>query len=580
MLQLINCPKNDNNFRNDIEGTDEVEEWGRFMHTPEIFTDFDEIRKEIELQTIKIAGSNKGITNTPISLKIYSPKVVNLTLVDLPGLIKVKKIESLLWVLKCSFFFQKVAVGDQPDDIELQTLQLTMQYIMNPNSIILAVSSADADLATSESLKLAKKVDPEGKRTLAVLTKLDRVENFEDISDVLTGNFKLNIPIKLGIIGIVNRNTLEEKTIDEQLELERQFFEEKFPDIADKNGIQYLEQLLSNLLIQHIQSSLPALKEEISTKLEHYQIITRTCGESIEDKNEAIFKIAGHFSKEFNESIDGTSAKFNFLKENPVGGPAFRRVFDEKFGKEIRCVEPKINEEKIFNYLNKVGGARPLVFAPEILFHKIVIDEIEKLRKPSINCAESIRKEIDKVIQSIVESKKEKPLHYAKRFPILTRKINDVMVKLVNQRLPETLKLIDTIIDIEKASINTNHPDFSIREVMKAYLVTQPKDSKHETFLLNKNEQDALVIEKLIKEYFKLEKKKVEDSIPKCIMYNLVNFLKENIHTELLSKLSKNQESLLVESDEILKQRKEADLMVNALRKAELTIDEVYESAI
>lgn len=80
----------DKEFRTDIEGTDAVEEWGQFMHKTDIFTDFDEIRKEIENQTAKNAGSNKGVSNTPISLTIYSPKVVNLTLVDLPGLIKVK----------------------------------------------------------------------------------------------------------------------------------------------------------------------------------------------------------------------------------------------------------------------------------------------------------------------------------------------------------------------------------------------------------------------------------------------------------------------------------------------------------
>ena len=51
-----------------------------------------------------------------------------------------------------------------------------MSFIINPNSIILAVSSANADMATSESLKLAKDVDPDGRRTLAVVTKLDLMD--------------------------------------------------------------------------------------------------------------------------------------------------------------------------------------------------------------------------------------------------------------------------------------------------------------------------------------------------------------------------------------------------------------------
>lgn len=54
-----------------------------------IFTDFDEVREEIEHETFRVAGHNKGICSEPIRLRILSDKVVNLTVVDLPGLTKV-----------------------------------------------------------------------------------------------------------------------------------------------------------------------------------------------------------------------------------------------------------------------------------------------------------------------------------------------------------------------------------------------------------------------------------------------------------------------------------------------------------
>ena len=76
-------------------------------------------------------------------LKIYSPRVVTLTLVDLPGL-------------------TKVPVGDQPDDIEQQIRDMILKYVTNPNSIILAVSSANTDFSTSEALKLARDADSDG----------------------------------------------------------------------------------------------------------------------------------------------------------------------------------------------------------------------------------------------------------------------------------------------------------------------------------------------------------------------------------------------------------------------------------
>lgn len=65
-------------------------EWAEFNHIPNRrFTDFGDVKREIENETSRVAGNNKGITRQPINLKIYSPHVLNLTLVDLPGLTKV-----------------------------------------------------------------------------------------------------------------------------------------------------------------------------------------------------------------------------------------------------------------------------------------------------------------------------------------------------------------------------------------------------------------------------------------------------------------------------------------------------------
>jgi dynamin 1-like protein len=154
----VYSPKDDKQYRSAEDGTLDVNEWGIFLHQKNrIYKDFDEIRREIESETNRMAGDNKGICSEPINLKIYSKSVVNLTLIDLPGI-------------------TKVPVGDQPEDIESQIRQLVVKYIWNPNSIILAVVTANTDMATSESLKMSKDVDPDGRRTLAVVTKLDLMD--------------------------------------------------------------------------------------------------------------------------------------------------------------------------------------------------------------------------------------------------------------------------------------------------------------------------------------------------------------------------------------------------------------------
>lgn len=235
-----------------------MEEWGKFLHTKnKTFTDFCEIRKEIENETDRMAGNNKGICPEPINLKIYSTKVVNLTLVDLPGL-------------------TKVPVGDQPEDIENQIKDLLVRYIENPNSIILAVTAANTDMATSESLKLAKDVDPDGRRTLAVVTKLDLMDAGTDAIDILCGRV---IPVKLGIIGVVNRSQqdiIDNKSINDQLKDEAGYLQRKYPTLATRNGTQYLAKTLNRLLMHHIRDCLPDLKVSTFKNTLKYMIIRNT----------------------------------------------------------------------------------------------------------------------------------------------------------------------------------------------------------------------------------------------------------------------------------------------------------------
>jgi vacuolar protein sorting-associated protein 1 len=139
-------------------GTDKAanaDEWGEFLHLPgEKFYDFHKIRDEIVRDTEAKTGKNAGISPLPINLRVYSPHVLTLTLVDLPGI-------------------TKVPVGDQPKDIERQIRDMLMKYITKPACIILAVSAANVDIANSEGLKMAREVDPEGNRTIGVLTKID-----------------------------------------------------------------------------------------------------------------------------------------------------------------------------------------------------------------------------------------------------------------------------------------------------------------------------------------------------------------------------------------------------------------------
>ncbi len=174
---IVNGSTSPTHDKDQTELKESSDEWGEFLHIPgKKFTDFNEIREEIVRDTDLKCGKNTGVSDLPINLRIYSPNVLTLTLVDLPGM-------------------TKVPVGDQPKDIEKQIKDMILKYIIKPNAIILAVTAANTDLANSDGLKLAREVDPEGIRTIGVLTKVDLMDPGTDVVDVLAGRI---IPLRLG----------------------------------------------------------------------------------------------------------------------------------------------------------------------------------------------------------------------------------------------------------------------------------------------------------------------------------------------------------------------------------------------
>lgn len=140
-------------------------------------------------------------------------------------------------------------MGDQPSDIERQIRSLVLDYITKPNCIILAVSAANVDLANSESLKLARSVDPQGRRTIGVLTKLDLMDAGTNALDILTGRV---YPLKLGFIGVVCRSQQDinaGKQLTDAIDTEAEFFRSHaaYRNIAHKNGTKYLAKTLNQV---------------------------------------------------------------------------------------------------------------------------------------------------------------------------------------------------------------------------------------------------------------------------------------------------------------------------------------------
>lgn len=176
--------------------------------------------------------------------------VLNLTLIDLPGL-------------------TKVPIGDQPVDIENQIKSMIFQFIKKETCLILAVTPANTDLANSDALKLAKEVDPQGVRTIGVITKLDLMDEGTDARDILENKL---LPLRRGYIGVVNRSQKDiegRKDITLAMAAERKFFlsHQSYRHMADKMGTPYLQKTLNQQLTNHIRDTLPSLRDRLQKQL-------------------------------------------------------------------------------------------------------------------------------------------------------------------------------------------------------------------------------------------------------------------------------------------------------------------------
>ncbi|KAL3852739.1 hypothetical protein ACJMK2_016356 [Sinanodonta woodiana] len=650
ILQLIYVSKDDTEYRTQ-DGGDliKAEEWGKFLHTKnKIYTDFEEIRQEIENETERMSGTNKGICAEPINLKIFSPNVVNLTLVDLPGI-------------------TKVPVGDQPADIEMQIRDLCSQYIGNPNSIILAVTSANTDIATSESLKLAKEVDPDGRRTLAVVTKLDLMDAGTDAMEVLCGRV---IPVKLGIIGVVNRSQADinkRKDMQEALKDEASFLQKKYPSIGNRNGTPYLARTLNRLLMHHIRDCLPELKTRVNVLIAQFSSLLNSFGEPVDDKSQVLLQIITRFASAYCNTIEGTAK--NIETTELCGGARICYIFHETFGRTLESVDPLggLSTMDVLTAIRNATGPRPALFVPEVSFELLVKRQIRRLEEPGLRCVELVHEEMQRIIQHCGTQQE------MLRFPKLHDKILDVVTHLLRSRLPPTNTMVENLVHIELAYINTKHPDFyeaqlvhksltenteSARSAQKELVSKQQMDEKDmrmqipnqdlngssswkissllrnskleylnpaekgggegqnptsssapgsasqsprssrktqginllpevpsqgpQRKLSQREQRDCEVIERLIKSYFLIVRKNIQDSVPKAIMHFLVNNIKDNLQSELVRQLYKQEEidMLLEESEHIAQRRKEAQEMVQALQRASHIIGEIRETHV
>ncbi|CAK9435320.1 uncharacterized protein LODBEIA_P57150 [Lodderomyces beijingensis] len=623
VLQLTNrraTPKNKQELL-DIEANegggqkeDNPDEWGEFLHLPgKKFYNFEDIRTEIVRETDAKTGKNLGISPVPINLRIYSPHVLTLTLVDLPGL-------------------TKVPVGDQPKDIEKQIRDMIMKFISKPNAIILSVNAANTDLANSDGLKLAREVDPEGSRTIGVLTKVDLMDQGTDVIDILAGRV---IPLRFGYVPVINRGQKDietKKTIRQALANEANFFENhpSYRAKAQFCGTPYLAKKLNGILLHHIKSTLPDIKMKIEHSLKKYSNELSLLGPEMAESPASIaLSMITNFTKDYTGILDGESKELS--SQELSGGARISFVFHEIYKNGINALDPfdQIRDADIRTILHNTSGSAPSLFVGTAAFTVLVKQQIKRMEEPSIRCINLIFDELVRILSQIINQPQ-----YT-RYPALKEQLSNHFIQYLREALVPTNEFVTDLIKSEETYVNTAHPDLLTGTQAMAFVEEkfhpkpqvqvdpktgkpvpqqqqqqqQPQHPQHPAnsarpeessngffggFFSSKNKKrlqqmeapppvlratgtmteretmETEVIKLLISSYYNIVKRTVADIVPKAIMLKLINKSKDEIQKELLEKMYSNPElpDLVKENELTVQKRKECIRMVEVLRNA------------
>lgn len=614
----------------------EIAEWAEFAHkVEEPIIDFEQVRREIQLETQRTCGDNAGISDEPILLRIFSPSVMDLTLVDLPGL-------------------TKVPTGDQPSDIADRIRSLVLRYVSHDSCLILAVSAANTDLATSDALALAREVDPEGKRTLGVLTKLDLADDSGSPLEALQGRV---YPLRLGYIGVVCRSesaSTRGVSFEAALKSEEEFLQKSrnFRYVADQCGVPHLAKRLHELLLHHIMEVLPELRCRIQEQAENLRKELAAFGnldmEPSTNQGPFLLSIISGYARNFSDALEGRLAYSaqEALPDRLMFGARLHYIFHRCFAQAILDFETfsGLSDIDIRATMRNAAGPKPQLFVPEVAFETLVKRQIKKLEDPSLQCIHLVYEELKHIV-----SQSEVP--EMQRFPGLREKASEVAHGVIRSCLQPTNAMVVNLIKIELAQINVHHPDFigglkamstvklsnqdasekkepsaQPRQSLAQFLSEAERadsSSKHISGLTSSNNPRASVsgvnlkrtessetndqlrlptvphivkpsfevsekermdielLKSLVSSYFAIVKRKIIDAVPKTIMHFMVNRVRDSLHHECIAELYKSDlmDNLLREGEDVRQKRQKCQMQLAELRSAQDMLAKIRDNS-
>uniref|UniRef100_A0A9J8C1W7 Myxovirus (influenza virus) resistance G n=1 Tax=Cyprinus carpio carpio TaxID=630221 RepID=A0A9J8C1W7_CYPCA len=495
------------------------------------------VESYIEQAQNELAGKGVGICDELITLEVMSPDVCDLTLIDLPGI-------------------ARVPVNGQPEDIEKQIKRLITRYIEKQETINMVVVPCNTDIATTEALKMAQQVDPEGKRTVGILTKPDLIDRGTEtkILDIVQNK---TFPLRKGYIMVKCRgqHQINEKiSLEEAAETERDFFQKHsfFRCLLneDKATIKSLATKLTQNLVDHIKKSLPQLNEQIKKQLWDLRDDLKECeaGPPQDPKGAKLFLT--ETIMKFIDQIKSISTGELIIGENLYG--QLRMEF-KKWNDLLNNRKPSFNnsteEEITFN--QDFRGRELLGFSNYKMFEVVLQKHVATLKDPANNLLNVIKDIVIKQFTDVVNQ-------CFQNYPVLLDITKDKIYNIQSVQQEKAEKRISEQFAMEEM-IFTQDPIYlkSLKEITK------------ETF---SEEQIPLFDKKckygeMLQAYFEIVVQRMADQLPMMITLFMLKQTAQLLSFDMLSLLDgANVSELLFEDSDVGKKRRDLHVRLERMR--------------
>ncbi|KAK9103891.1 hypothetical protein Sjap_021145 [Stephania japonica] len=526
---------------------DEGREYAEFLHLPrKRFTDFAAVRKEISDETDRETGRSKQISSVPIHLSIYSPNVVNLTMIDLPGL-------------------TKVAVEGQPDSIVQDIENMVRSFIEKPNCIILAISPANQDLATSDAIKISREVDPKGERTFGVLTKIDLMDKGTNAVDILEGkSYRLQFPW----IGVVNRSQADiNKSVDmiAARRREREYFANtpEYRHLAHRMGSEHLGKMLSKHLETVIKSRIPGIQSLINKTIIELETELSRLGKPIATdaggKQHMVMEISRDFDQIFKEHLDGIRS----------GGEKIYNVFDNQLPAALKRLQfdRQLSMENVRKLITEADGYQPHLIAPEQGYRRLVESCIITIRGPAEAAVDAVHIILKDLVRKAISETMQ-----LKQFPTLRVELSNAASESLDRLRDESKKSTLKLVDMECGYLTVDFFRKLPQEIDKGGNPTHSIFDRYNDSYLRRIGANVL-------SYVNMVCGGLRHSIPKSIVHLQVREAKRSLldqfFAELGSKQTQELSSLLNEDPAVMERRAALAKRLELYRSAQEEIGSV-----